>query len=105
MKRLVSVIVIATIGSGLSGFAAAQVKPEDTIKNRKSSLTLVQTHMRSISAMLKGERPMDAAFVAKNAALIETLAKAFPDGFPRAAASATPRPGRKSGRSPTGSGR
>ena len=82
MKRLVTVIVIATIGSGLSGFAGAQVKPEDTIKNRKSSLTLVQTHMKSISAMLKGERPMDAAFVAKNAASIETLSKAFPDGFP-----------------------
>ena len=75
-------IVFATIVSGLGGIATAQVKPEDTIKNRKSSLTLVQSHMRTIAAMLKGERPMDAALVAKNAALIETLAKAFPEGFP-----------------------
>lgn len=82
MKPIFSLFAFAIIASGLSGFAGAQAKPEDTIKSRKTSLTLVQTHMKDISAMLKGERPMDAALVAKNAALIDTLAKSFPDGFP-----------------------
>ena len=82
MKHLLNVIVVSMNVAGLSGIASAQAKPEDTIKNRKSSLTLVQSHMKTIGAMLKGERPLDAAFVAKNAALIETLAREFPDGFP-----------------------
>ena len=82
MKRLLSLTVSAIIVSSVSGYASAQSKPEDTIKNRKTSLTLVQTHMKEISAMLKNERPMDAAILVKNAASIETLSKAFPDGFP-----------------------
>lgn len=50
-------------------------KPEDAIKYRKASFTLLANHFSQIGAVVKGEKPYNAAEVAANAALVETLAK------------------------------
>ncbi len=54
--------------------AAAQfAKPEDAIKYRKAVMTVQSAHLGRIGAVVKGERPFNAAEVQANAAVIETL--------------------------------
>lgn len=81
MNRLLTAAAIAAIGLSVSAPASAQMKPEDVIKLRKSIYTVVAHNVRPIAAMAKGERPVDAALVARNAAVIEALSKQAPDGF------------------------
>jgi cytochrome c556 len=50
-------------------------KPEDAIKYRKSSLSVMGTHFARLGAMANGRAPYDAKLAAENAEVLETLAK------------------------------
>lgn len=67
--------VIAAVVT-LSPFAAqAQfAKPEDAIKYRKAAFTVMGAHMGRVAPVVRGERQFNAAEVAANTAIIETMA-------------------------------
>jgi cytochrome c556 len=83
MKRT---LAVAAVLAALTPLAAqAQfAKPEDAIKYRQSSFSVLATHFGRIGAMVNGRIPYDAKIAADNAALVATLAKlpgaAFPAG-------------------------
>jgi cytochrome c556 len=83
MKRI---LAVAAVLAALSPIAAqAQfAKPEDAIKYRQSSFSLLGSHFGRIGAMVNGRIPYDAKIAGENAALVATLAKlpgaAFPAG-------------------------
>jgi cytochrome c556 len=83
MKRT---LAVAAVLAALTPLAAqAQfAKPEDAIKYRQSSYSVLGTHFGRIGAMVNGRIPYDAKIAGENAALVATLAKlpgaAFPVG-------------------------
>jgi len=72
---------ILTAFSLLAGLACALpshaqfAKPEDAIKYRKSSLTVMATHFGRLGAMAQGKVPFDAKAAADNADVLATVAK------------------------------
>ncbi len=50
-------------------------KPEDAIKYRKASFTVMSTHFGRLGAMANGRAPYDAKAAADNADVVATLAK------------------------------
>lgn len=84
MKRSTAVAVAALAAAGLlAGMPAfAQfAKAEDAIKHRKAAMTLLGSHMGRIGAMVRGDKPFNAADVQANAAIIETVGKVSLEGF------------------------
>lgn len=81
MKKALST-VLATLIVGAAAPAMAQFqKPEDAIKYRKASFTVMAAHFSRIGAMANGRVPFDAKVAADNAALVETLSKLPWDAF------------------------
>ena len=75
MKSILS-LVVATAAVSLVVPAQAQfAKPEDAIKYRKNALYVMSTHFGRVGAMANGRIPFDAAAIASNAALAETMSK------------------------------
>lgn len=75
MKAVLSaaVVMAATV---LATPAMAQFqKPEDAIKYRKASFTVMAAHFGRIGAMANGRVPFDAKVAAENAAIVETMSK------------------------------
>lgn len=73
MKTLVSATLAAVV-LAMSAPASAQfAKPEDAIKYRKASLTVMAAHFGRIGAMVNGKAPFDAKAAAENAELVATL--------------------------------
>ena len=70
-------ILITVVGSLLfANLAHAQfAKPEDAIRYRKASFTVMAHHFSQIGAVVKGEKPFNATEVAAHAALVESLSK------------------------------
>lgn len=64
--------LVSLIGCLAAPLAHAQfAKTEDAIKYRQSALTLMGNHMGRIGAVVKGEKPFNAAEVQASAAVIE----------------------------------
>ena len=62
--------------AALSTPALAQFqKPEDAIKYRKASFTVLAAHFGRIGAMVNNRVPFDAKVAADNAAVVETMSK------------------------------
>jgi cytochrome c556 len=77
-------IAAAALAGGvlLAAPASAQfAKPEDAIKYRKSAMTLMGSHVGRIAAVVRGDRPFNAAEVQANAAVIETISHLPFDAF------------------------
>ncbi len=71
-------IVAALVGASavLATPAMAQFqKPEDAIKYRKASFTVMAAHFGRIGAMANNRMPFDAKVAADNAAIVETMSK------------------------------
>lgn len=69
-------LVLALAASALSAPAMAQFqKPEDAIKYRKASFTVLAAHFGRVGAMANGRMPFDARLAAENAAIAETMSK------------------------------
>lgn len=69
-------LVLALAASAITAPAMAQFqKPDDAIKYRKASFTVLATHFGRVGAMANGRMPFDAKLVAENAAIAETMSK------------------------------
>ena len=75
MKTIVpAALVLATAVLSTPAMAQFQ-KPEDAIKYRKASFTVMAAHFGRIGAMANGRVPFDAKVAAENAAIVETMSK------------------------------
>ncbi len=79
MKKL-TVALAGVLAFGLAGSAVAD-QYEDAIKYRQAAFTMVKGNFGPMGAMVKGERPFDAAAFAKFAENFAALAKMSDDGF------------------------
>lgn len=80
-KQMVMVAVALALGAGASFQAAAQPKPDQLVKQRQSAMALIGWYFGPIGAMMRGDRPFDAAVVSRNAGYLEVLSKMPPEGF------------------------
>jgi cytochrome c556 len=75
MKLLASLSLAAVVAT-MSVPAMAQFqKPEDAIKYRQASFTVMANHFGRLKGMVDGSVPFDAKVAAENAALVETMSK------------------------------
>lgn len=84
MKKLIAAAT-SLLALMLALPAAAQfAKPEDAIKYRKASLTVMAAHFGRVGAMASGRAPYDAKAAAENADIAAAMAKlpwaAFTEG-------------------------
>lgn len=79
MKRLIRSTLLmcaAAMGVALAVPAAAQfAKPEDAIKYRKASMTMMAAHFGRVAAMAGGKAPFDAKAAAENAEIAAVISK------------------------------
>lgn len=93
MKKPLLIVVIALASH--AGLAHAQfAKPEDAIRYRKASFTLLATHFGRLGAMAQGKVPYDAKAAADNAEVLATVVKlpysAFVEGSDKGDTNAKP---------------
>jgi len=84
MNKLCRVVLLAAVAlTSVSAFAQF-AKPEDAIKYRKASFSVMGTHFGRLGAMAQGKVPFDAKAAAENADIVASMAKlpwaAFVDG-------------------------
>jgi len=94
MKKLVTA-ASALLALMLALPAAAQfAKPEDAIKYRKASFTVMGAHFGRVGAMATGKVPYDAKAAAENADIAAAMSKlpwaAFPEGSDKGETRAKP---------------
>lgn len=75
MKK--TMLYIVAISASLMSFGAAAqfAKPEDALKYRKASFTVMGTHFGRLGAMAQGRVPFDAKMAADNAEIVADMAK------------------------------
>lgn len=80
--KIIASLALAVTAAAVSVPAMAQFqKPEDAVKYRKAAFTVMGAHFARIGAMANGRVPFDAAVVAENTALVETMSKLPWAGF------------------------
>ena len=94
MKKILS-LILAAVAVALALPAAAQfAKPEDAVKYRKASFTVMGAHFGRVGAMVSGRAPFDAKVAAENVELVAELAKlpwaAFGEGTDKGETRAKP---------------
>jgi len=77
--RWISVGLIAALP--LAASAVSFAKPEQAIKYRQSSFTVMATHFTEINLMVKGEKPFDAKVAAAHADVVATMSALPWHGF------------------------
>ena len=80
-NKLVMIAVATALGVGASFQAAAQAKPEQLVKQRQSAMALIGWYFGPIGAMMRGDRPFDAATVRRNTEYLDVLVKLPGEGF------------------------
>lgn len=75
MKAVLSAAVVLAAAVLATPAMAQFQKPEDAIKYRKASFTVMAAHFGRIGAMANGRVPFDAKVAAENAAVVETMSK------------------------------
>ena len=93
--KINTALILASVAAAMALPAAAQfAKPEDAVKYRKASLTLIGTHFGRVGAMVSGKVPFDAKVAAENVELVAELAKlpwtAFAEGTDKGETRAKP---------------
>ncbi|MBN9373474.1 cytochrome c [Hydrogenophaga sp.] len=74
--KTVAPLLLALAASALAAPAMAQFqKPEDAVKYRKASFTVLAAHFGRVGAMANGRVPFDAKVAAESAAIAETMSK------------------------------
>lgn len=74
LQKLILATTAATLSIGAGSALAQFQKPEDAIKYRQSVFTVMANSFGKIGAVVKGEAPYNKDEVAKNAAIVATLA-------------------------------
>jgi len=75
MKVFACIAATATLLAFAAPASAQFAKPEDAIKYRQSSLTVMANHFGRISAMVNGRVPFDAKLAAENADIVSSMSK------------------------------
>ena len=82
MKKKALLFALAlSVGAGYALHAGAQAKPDQLVKQRQSAMSLIGWYFGPIGAMMRGDRPFDAAVVSRNAGYLEVLSKLPAEGF------------------------
>ena len=69
-------LILAAVFTAVALPASAQfAKPEDAVKYRKASFTVMGAHFGRVGAMASGKVPFDAKLAAENVELVADLAK------------------------------
>ncbi len=75
MKTIAKFTVFVVVGVLLAGAATAQfAKPEDAIKYRKSVMSTISKHFKSMGAAVQGKAAYDQKIFAANAEVVKTQA-------------------------------
>ena len=75
MKNLMRIVAACLTAAALVPAHAQFAKPEDAVKYRKASYTVMAAHFGRLGAMANGRVPYDAKAAAENAELVVALAK------------------------------
>lgn len=75
MKQTMSVAGAVLMAAMCLPAQAQFAKPEDAVKYRKASFTVMAAHFGRLGAMANGRAPYDAKAAADNAEVVTTLAK------------------------------
>ena len=75
MKVFACITATAALVAFAAPASAQFAKPEDAIKYRQSSLSVMATHYSRIGAMVNGRVPFDAKLAAENAEIVSDMAK------------------------------
>jgi cytochrome c556 len=75
MKAILGVLSAALTFTIAVPAQAQFAKPEDAVKYRKASFTVMSAHFGRLGAMANGRLPYDAKAAAENAEVVNTLAK------------------------------
>ena len=75
MKNLMRIVAACLTAAALVPAHAQFAKPEDAVKYRKASYTVMAAHFGRLGAMANGRAPYDAKLAAENAELVVALAK------------------------------
>ena len=94
MKKTLTCLVLLA-ATTWAGLAQAQfAKPEDAVKYRKASFTLLAAHFGRLNQMAQGKIPFDAKVAAENADVVSAVAKlpwtAFGEGTDKGETRAKP---------------
>lgn len=81
MKTVLSLLLAVSALVFGSNASAQFAKPEDAIKYRKASFTVMAAHFSRVAGMAAGRIPFDAKVAADNAAIAETVSKLPWAGF------------------------
>lgn len=81
MKNAVRILLAASVLVSAVPAMAQFQKPEDAVKYRQGSFTVMAAHFGRIGAMVQGKVPFDAKLAQDNAALVETMSKLPWAGF------------------------
>ncbi len=81
MKILACIAATAALVAFAAPASAQFAKPEDAIKYRQSSLSVMATHFSRIGAMVNGRVPFDAKVAQENADIVADMAKLPWQGF------------------------
>lgn len=81
MKKLFAAALAVSALAAASSAQAQFAKPEDAIKYRKASFTVMAAHFGRVGAMANGRVPFDAKAAADNAAIVESMSKLPWAGF------------------------
>ena len=81
MKNAVRIVLAAAVVVSALPATAQFQKPEDAVKYRQASFTVMAAHFGRIGAMVQGKVPFDAKAAQDNAALVETMSKLPWAGF------------------------
>ena len=79
MRSLAAVLLGSSVLTAVP--VAAQQKPEDVIRFRKGIYQVINWHIRPMALMVKGAQPYDQALFAKNAAIVDQMAKILPESY------------------------
>lgn len=94
MNQKISLILAAVLTVVALPASAQFAKPEDAVKYRKASFTVMSTHFGRVNAMVNGRVPFDAKVAAENIELVADLAKlpwpAFGEGTDKGETRAKP---------------
>ena len=74
MNKKMSLILAAVFTAVALPASAQFAKPEDAVKYRKASFTVMSTHFGRVSAMVNGRVSFDAKVAAENIELVADLA-------------------------------
>ena len=81
MKRLLLASLLVACSSLLAGAVFAQAKPEDAIKYRQGVYRVIGWNFGPMAAMVKGDRPYDAAAFARHAEIVAFMSELPLEGF------------------------